>query len=90
MSSIFLRAVVDLHVIEDQGALAPSSIHFEDVSGEDLSTPAVYILTLNLDVSAQKEHFSAHIDSILGFSGCSFTVVIVIERLIECDQASSI
>ena len=66
---IFVRFIyVHLHVIEDEGALAPGSIQFENVSGEDLTTPAVDIFTLDFDVSGQKEDFTTHVDSVLSLS----------------------
>lgn len=66
LEGVRLGTVEKLDVVEDDLALAPRSIGFEVVSGEDLATPAISVFSLNLDVSRQENDFCSHVNSIVG------------------------
>lgn len=87
LESVSLGAIFNLNMVEDDLSLSPCTIRLEHVCGENLTAPAVSILTNNLNVSCEKNNFTTHIDSIIVLSGGkTITPMIVIECLVESDK----
>ena len=87
LESVSLRAIFNLNMVEYDLALSPCTIRLEHVCGENLTTPAVGILTYDLNVPREKNDFTTHVDSIIVLSsGKAITPMIVIECLVESDE----
>lgn len=89
LEGVRLGAVENLNVVEDDLTLAPSTITFEVVSREDLTTPTVSVFSLDLDVPRQKDHLSTHINSIVRvLSRGTSTPMVLVEGFVEDDSAT--
>jgi len=78
LECVFLRAVVNLHVVHDKVTFAHSAVTLHKIGCHDLTTPSVCIFTINLDVTGEHENFSTDVNSVVkSTSGLGSTVMVV-------------
>lgn len=87
--SVLLRAIVDLNVVEDDLAFSPGTIRLKVIADHDLTTPAVSVLSTNLDVSVEKDYFASHVNAVvLVLSRRRRAPMIILQRCVQSYQTT--